>query len=127
MNNIFLLNICLAVALIILVLILVIMMVFSGFLVDLETVFQFLRWIKFVSAFRYAYNVLVINEFRDQNFCIANQTNVCPFSGNDVLRERAINFSSNWDMWIYFLCLMAMATILFMMSYIKLLLIKKVK
>ncbi|CAF1995870.1 unnamed protein product [Rotaria magnacalcarata] len=57
-----------AVALIILVLIFVIMMVFSGFLVELESVFKFLRWIKWFSAFRYAYNVLIINEFRNQNF-----------------------------------------------------------
>ncbi|CAF3591918.1 unnamed protein product [Rotaria socialis] len=116
-----------AVALIILVLIFVIMMVFNGFLVELESVFKFLRWIKWFSAFRYAYNVLIINEFRNQNFCLPNQTDVCPLSGNEVLHERAIHFESNWNMWQYFLSLTAIALTLFLMSYIKLLRIKKVK
>ena len=114
-------------ALIILVLIFVIMMVFSGFLVELESVFKFLRWIKWFSAFRYAYNVLIVNEFRNQNFCLTNQTDVCPLSGNEVLHQRAINFESDWNMWQYFLSLTAIAFILFLMSYITLLRIKKVK
>ncbi len=117
----------LAVALIVLVLVLVIMMVFSGFLVELTSVFSFLRWIQWVSAFRYASNVLTINEFRNLQFCLNNQTNVCPLSGNDVLQERSIAHASNWDMWNYFFALVAMAILSFLMAYVKLLLIKKMK
>jgi ATP-binding cassette subfamily G (WHITE) protein 2 len=115
------------VALIVLVLVFVIMMVFSGFLVDLASVFSFLRWIKWVSAFHYASNVLYINEFRNLQFCLINHTNVCPLSGNDVLRERSIDYTSDWDLWKYFFALTLMAAICFFISYVKLLYIKKVK
>ncbi len=114
-------------ALIVLVLVFVIMMVFSGFLVDLASVFSFLRWIQWISAFRYASNVLYINEFRDLQFCLSNQTNVCPVSGNSVLQKRSIAHESNWDLWIYFFALTLMAAISFFIAYIRLLFIKKVK
>jgi ATP-binding cassette subfamily G (WHITE) protein 2 len=117
----------LAVALIVLVLVFVIMMVFSGFLVDLASVFSFLRWIKWVSAFRYASNVLYINEFRDLRFCLTNDTNICPGSGNHILDERGIDHASNWDLWKYFLALTLMAAISFLIAYVKLLFIKKMK
>jgi ATP-binding cassette subfamily G (WHITE) protein 2 len=117
----------LAVALIVLVLVFVIMMVFSGFLVDLASVFSFLRWIQWISAFRYASNVLYINEFRNLHFCLSNNTNICPVSGNHILHERSIDHASNWDLWKYFFALTLMAAISFLFSYIKLLLIKKMK
>jgi hypothetical protein len=103
------------------------MMVFSGFLVELTTVFHFLRWIQWVSAFRYASNVLTINEFRNLQFCLSNQTNVCPLSGNSVLHERSIDYASNWDMPKYYFALVAMAVICFCMAFVKLLLTKKLK
>lgn len=114
-------------ALIVLVLVFVIMMVFSGFLVDLATVFSFLCWIQWVSAFRYASNVLYINEFRDLRFCLANHTNICPVSGNDILRDRSIDHASDWDLWKYFLQLTLMAVISFLLAYVRLLFIKKMK
>ncbi|UJR32419.1 hypothetical protein I4U23_019881 [Adineta vaga] len=116
-----------AVALIVLVLVLVIMMVFSGFLVELKSVFIFLRWIQWVSAFRYAYNVLVVNEFRDIDFCLSNQTHICPLSGASVLEKRSIDHNTSWDMWKYFLALTTIAIVSFVISYMKLLLIKKKK
>ncbi|CAF4190505.1 unnamed protein product, partial [Adineta steineri] len=116
-----------AVALIVLVLVFVIMMVFSGFLVELTSVFSFLRWIKWMSAFRYASNVLTINEFHNIQFCLANQTNLCPSSGVDILRKRSIDHESNWDLWKYFLALTLMAVLSFLMAYMRLRLIKKVK
>ncbi|CAF0956724.1 unnamed protein product [Rotaria sordida] len=69
-----------AVALIIVILVLVVMMMFSGFLIDLPSVFVWLSWIQWISAFRYASNVLTINEFQDLTFCWPNQTNFCPMS-----------------------------------------------
>ncbi|UJR14432.1 hypothetical protein I4U23_001429 [Adineta vaga] len=51
------------VALILVVLIFVIMLVFSGFIVELASVFKWLSWIQWISAFRYASNVLTVNEF----------------------------------------------------------------
>ncbi len=103
------------------------MMVFSGFLVDLSSVFSFLRWIKWVSAFRYASNVLYINEFRNLQFCLSNNTNVCPMSGNQVLNDRSIDHASDLDLWKYFFALTLMAAISFLLAYVKLLFIKKMK
>jgi hypothetical protein len=115
------------VALIVLVLVFVIMMVFSGFLVDLASVFLFLRWIQWFSAFHYASNVLYINEFRNLQFCLSNHTEICPLSGNDILQERSIAYTSDWDLWKYFFALTFMAGISFFIAYVKLLFIKKVK
>jgi hypothetical protein len=102
------------------------MMVFSGLLVELANVFSFLRWIQWISAFRYAANVLTINEFRNTRFCPNNFTSFCQ-SGNEILREESIDYTSNWDMWKYFIFLTMMAVIFFILAYIRLLLIKKIK
>ncbi len=124
--NKYICSICLAVAAIIVVLIFVVMMVFSGFLVELANVFSFLRWIQWVSAFRYAANVLTINEFRNTRFCFTNYTNLCP-SGNSILQEESIDYTSNWDMWKYLIFLTVMAVVSFILAYVRLLLIKKIK
>ncbi|CAF4782215.1 unnamed protein product, partial [Rotaria sp. Silwood2] len=39
-------------------------MMFSGFLIDLSSIFSWLSWIQWINAFRYASNVLTINEFQ---------------------------------------------------------------
>jgi len=56
----------LAVALSVAILSFSMMMVVSGFLVDPDSIFPFLRWIQWISAIRYSSNLLTINEF--QNF-----------------------------------------------------------
>jgi ATP-binding cassette subfamily G (WHITE) protein 2 len=114
------------VAAIIVVVIFVVMMVFSGLLVELANVFKFLRWIQWMSAFRYAANVLTINEFRDTRFCLINNNDLCQ-SGNGILQHESIDFTSNWDMWKYFAYLTVMAVVFFTMAYVRLLLIKKIK
>ncbi|CAM4835665.1 unnamed protein product [Rotaria magnacalcarata] len=57
----------------------------------------FLHWI---SAFRYASNVLTINEFQGLKLCLPNQTNVCPVMGEDVLNDRGIDHGTAWDLLI---------------------------
>ena len=74
-----------------------IMMMFSGVIIDLAAVSGVLRWLKLVSGVRYACNVLMINEFRNLSLCLANNTNICPRSGNDVLEEKSIDHASSWD------------------------------
>ncbi|CAM4984542.1 unnamed protein product [Rotaria socialis] len=63
-----------AAALIVVVLIFVVMMIFSGFLIELTSVFSWLSWMQWVSALRYASNVLTINEFQGLKLCLPNQT-----------------------------------------------------
>ncbi|CAF4082342.1 unnamed protein product, partial [Rotaria magnacalcarata] len=84
----------------------------------------FLHWI---SAFRYASNVLTINEFQGLKLCLPNQTNVCLVMGEDVLSDRGIDHGTAWDLWKNFFALTMMTTIFFVLAYIRLLRIKKTK
>lgn len=104
------------------------MVVFNGFLIDLNSVFVWLSWIQWISAFRYGFNVVVINEFNNNiTFCLSNATSVCPTSGYDVLNERGIDHATSWDMWKYFFALCMMALTFFILAFIQLIRIKKTK
>jgi ATP-binding cassette subfamily G (WHITE) protein 2 len=115
------------VSLIIVVFIFVVMMVFSGFLIDLNSIFSFLRWIQWFSAFRYATNLLTINEFRNLTFCLENNTQICTLTGEQILTQRDIPYATNWDVWKNLLALILMIMIFLIMAYIQLLRMKKVK
>jgi ATP-binding cassette subfamily G (WHITE) protein 2 len=115
------------VALIVVVLIFVIMLVFSGFIVELSSVFSWLSWIQWISAFRYASNVLTVNELRNITFCLANNTDVCPVMGSDVLQTQRVDYATDWDMWKYFFALSMMAITFLLLAYIQLFRIKKTK
>jgi ABC-type multidrug transport system permease subunit len=117
----------LAVAITVAILSFSIMTVVSGFLVDLESIFAFLRWIQWISAMRYCSNLLTINEFRNLTFCISNNTQICPLAGEQVLIQRKIPYGNDWDIWKNLLALAIMALVFFVMAYVQLLRIKKVK
>jgi ATP-binding cassette subfamily G (WHITE) protein 2 len=127
MNIVFLHLFVIVVVLIVVVLIYVLMMIFAGFLIELATVFKWLSWIRWISAFRYASNVLTINEFQGLKLCLANQTSICPMTGENVLYHRGIAHGTAWDIWKNFFALTMMATILFILAYIRLLKSKKTK
>ncbi|CAF1121498.1 unnamed protein product [Adineta steineri] len=116
-----------AVALIITILIFATMMVVSGFLVDLDSIFSFLQWIKWISAIRYSSNLLTINEFQDLTFCLSNNTHICPLQGEQILIERKIPYITDWDVWKNVFMMILMAVVCLIMAYIQLLRIKKVK
>jgi ATP-binding cassette subfamily G (WHITE) protein 2 len=116
-----------AVALIVVVLIFVIMFVFSGFLIALDSVFDWLSWIQWISAFRYASNILTVNEFRYIQFCLANDTNICPTTGAEILKNKDLDYTTNWDMWKYFFALTLMTITFLLLAYIQLFRIKKTK
>ncbi|CAF4225143.1 unnamed protein product [Rotaria sp. Silwood2] len=116
-----------AVALIVVVLIFVIMFLFSGFLISLDSMFKSLSWIQWISAVRYASNVLTVNEFRNINFCLANQTDICPMNGSEILIKQAMDYATVWDMWKYFFALTMMAVTFLLLAYIQLFRIKKSK
>jgi hypothetical protein len=99
--------------------------------VDFSLIYQVsllsLRWIQWISAIRYASNLLAINEFRNLKLCLSNNTSVCPFAGEQVLTERQIDHTTQWDMWKNFLALSSMAIVFLLLAYIQLLRIKKQK
>ncbi len=102
-------------------------MVFSGFLVDLDSVFNWLSWIQWISAFRYSSNTLTVNEFRNITFCLANFTDVCPMTGSEVLTKQSLDYATDWDIWKYFFALTMMAITALLLAYIQLCRIKKTK
>ncbi|CAF4503137.1 unnamed protein product [Rotaria socialis] len=117
----------LAVALIIAILICVMMTMFSGFVLDLDSVFKWLSWIQWTSASRYVSNLLIINEFQGLTFCLSNQTNVCPMTGEQILDNLDIPHANSWDLWKNFLALTIMTVLFLISSYIQLIRIKKTK
>ncbi|CAF1110345.1 unnamed protein product [Adineta ricciae] len=116
-----------AVALIVSILAFSIMMVVSGFLVDLESIFSALRWIKWISAIRYSSNLLTINEFGNLTFCLSDDSQVCPIKGEEVLSKRKIPHQNDWDLWKNLVFIGIMALICFILAYVRLLRIKKFK
>jgi hypothetical protein len=104
------------------------MMIFSGFLVELVTVFHWLSWIQWISAFRFASNILTINEFRTLTLChTTNMTIECSLPGKKVLEEWGIDYANGWDMWKYFFALTCMTIVFLMLSCIQLVRMKKTK
>ncbi|KAI4894233.1 hypothetical protein NFI96_025424 [Prochilodus magdalenae] len=115
----------------------VFMMIFSGLLVNLPSIADWLNWLKYLSIPRYGLTALLVNEFVGLNFCSNitlpnNQTGVnaqvshivsCK-SGETFLTEQGIDYSS-WGMWQNHVALGCMIIIFLSIAYLKLRLIKK--
>ena len=114
-------------ALIVTILVLVLMMMFSGFLIDLRSVFSWLSWIQWISAFRYASDAITINEFQGLIFCVANNTDICPMTGEDVLGKRGLDHANAWDLWKNIVALTIMSILCFALAYVQLIRAKKTK
>lgn len=97
------------------------MLVFTGYLVDLTNITKFLAWIKWVSMFRYASNVLTINEFTHLTFCLMNNTSICSIKGEHILDNYNIDYSTTWDLWKNIVALAAMTFFFFALTFIRLL------
>jgi len=97
------------------------MLVFTGYLVDITNVVKFLAWIKWISLFRYASNVITINEFTNLKLCSMNNTNHCSIKGEYVLDNYKIDYSTTWDLWKNFVALAAITFFFFGLTFIQLL------
>ena len=76
----------------------VVMMLFSGFIVDLSTVFNWISWIQWISACRYGSNILIVNEFQGLTFCLANNSQICPMKGEQVIDDLGFDHGTSWDL-----------------------------
>lgn len=103
------------------------MMIFSDFIVELSSMFSWLSWIQWISVFRYASNMLTINEFRNITFCLENLTHICPMTGIDILEEKKLDYKTDWDLWKNYLALSGMALIFLLFAFIQLIIMKKTK
>uniref|UniRef100_A0A672PGN9 ATP-binding cassette sub-family G member 2-like n=1 Tax=Sinocyclocheilus grahami TaxID=75366 RepID=A0A672PGN9_SINGR len=106
----------------------VFMMIFSGLLVNLPSVANWLNWLKYLSIPRYGLAALEINEFTGLTFCDPRnmsgiETQVCS-TGEDFLSEQGIDYST-WGLWQNHLALGIMTLIFLIIAYLKLRFIKK--
>ncbi|XP_062963792.1 broad substrate specificity ATP-binding cassette transporter ABCG2 isoform X2 [Cynocephalus volans] len=105
----------------------VFMMIFSGLLVNLTTIADWLSWLQYFSIPRYGYAALQHNEFIGLVFCpepnTTNSSNaIC--SGEEYLENQGIDISS-WGLWRNHVALACMIIIFLTIAYLKLLFLKK--
>ncbi|CAL1529862.1 unnamed protein product [Lymnaea stagnalis] len=101
----------------------VFMMLFSGLLINVGDLGDWISWIKYLSIFRYSLNALEVNELKDQNFC--NFTDCV--NGNYYLQSQKIPYETAWDLWQNEAALGIMVFAYLLLAYIQLRRIKKLK
>uniref|UniRef100_A0A8C1J9Y8 ABC-type xenobiotic transporter n=1 Tax=Cyprinus carpio TaxID=7962 RepID=A0A8C1J9Y8_CYPCA len=97
------------------------MMIFSGLLVNLKSIMDWLSWLKYLSIPRYGLVALEINEFVGLKFC-GNVSAV--MSREQHLTFQGIDYSS-WGLWHNHIALTLMTLIFLIIAYIKLRFIPK--
>uniref|UniRef100_A0A3B1IJX0 ATP-binding cassette, sub-family G (WHITE), member 2a n=1 Tax=Astyanax mexicanus TaxID=7994 RepID=A0A3B1IJX0_ASTMX len=115
----------------------VFMMIFSGLLVNLPSIVDWLQWIKYLSIPHYGLTALEASEFVGLEFCDTRSVSsgrpgfnasresvtICT-SGEEFLTEQGIDYST-WGMWKNIVALGCMTIILLSITYLKLRFIKK--
>ncbi|KAJ8022612.1 ATP-binding cassette sub-family G member 2 [Holothuria leucospilota] len=106
----------------------VLMMVFSGLLVNINSLPVWLRWLQYLSIFRYSQNALAINELSGMEFCSKNADplNVTCTDGNVYLERQGIDYST-WGLWQNEVALFSMTLGFLFLAYIQLRRIPKLK
>ncbi|XP_076152100.1 broad substrate specificity ATP-binding cassette transporter ABCG2d isoform X1 [Alosa pseudoharengus] len=113
----------------------VFMMIFSGLLVRLTSIMDWLSWLKYFSIPRYGLTALEINEFVGLEFCknlsVTSRMNNCTINpmeltctGEQHLKAQGINYST-WGLWENHVALVVMTVIFLTIAYVKLRFMKK--
>ncbi|XP_052354146.1 broad substrate specificity ATP-binding cassette transporter ABCG2-like [Oncorhynchus keta] len=112
----------------------VFMMIFSGLLVNLPSIVEWLAWFQYLSIPRYGLTALQINEFVGLQFCgdipLNGTLPLEPFSpvfrctGEDFLKNQGIDYTT-WGLWQNHVALAIMTVIFLLIAYFKLRFIKK--
>ncbi|XP_051866225.1 broad substrate specificity ATP-binding cassette transporter ABCG2-like [Pristis pectinata] len=114
----------------------VIMILFSGLLVNLPSVINWLAWLQYLSIPRYGLTALEVNEFVGLTFCNNSELVSAPnaniggaipdviCTGEQYLERQGIE-ASEWGLWQNHLAMASMMIILFTISYLKLRFMKK--
>ncbi|XP_029109854.1 broad substrate specificity ATP-binding cassette transporter ABCG2c [Scleropages formosus] len=100
----------------------VFMMVFGGFLVNLNSMLSWLSWLKWVSIFYYGLNALTINELTGQVFT----SNYSSITGEMYMDQQAIDYTT-WGFWQNEVALFGIMCLCMLFSYIQLWRIKRWK
>ncbi|XP_054912476.1 broad substrate specificity ATP-binding cassette transporter ABCG2b [Poeciliopsis prolifica] len=100
----------------------VFMMVFGGFLVNLNSMLSWLSWLQWISIFSYGLNAVYINEMKGQIF-YSNNTIV---RGEVFLDSLDIDYSV-WGFWKNHVALLGIITVCLTLAYVQLLRINRWK
>ncbi|KAK7928993.1 hypothetical protein WMY93_005388 [Mugilogobius chulae] len=100
----------------------VFMMVFGGYLVDLNSMLSWLSWLRWISIFSYGLDAAFINEFKGQVF-YSNQTAI---PGEAFLQAQGLDYSP-WGYWQNEVALMGIILVCMVFAYIQLLRINRWK
>ncbi|XP_044276411.1 broad substrate specificity ATP-binding cassette transporter ABCG2-like isoform X2 [Varanus komodoensis] len=100
----------------------VFMMVFGGFLVNLNSMLNWLSWIKWISIYRYGMNALTINELTGLTFHL-NSTRIL---GEMYMEQQEIDYST-WGFWENHLALLCLTSVFLFFAYIQLLRVNRWK
>lgn len=93
----------------------VFMMVFGGFLVNLNSMLSWLSWLKWISIFKYGLDATFINEMKGQVFCFGNVS----YLGEWYLEEQGIDYSV-WGFWQNEVALMGIILVCMFLAYVQL-------
>ncbi|XP_046345646.1 broad substrate specificity ATP-binding cassette transporter ABCG2-like isoform X1 [Haliotis rufescens] len=104
----------------------VFMMLFSGLLVKITSIVEWLQWLKWFSIFRYSLDALSINELAGEVYCDAGSNGTCT-RGDDYLQSQGIAYETTWDLWVPQVALGAFSLIFLLLSYVQLRRLKKLK
>ncbi|XP_045068815.1 broad substrate specificity ATP-binding cassette transporter ABCG2-like [Coregonus clupeaformis] len=103
--------------------------IFSGLLVNLPSIVEWLAWFQYLSIPRYGLTALQINEFLGLQFCGDKPLNgtlppgmTC--TGEDFLKNQGIDYTT-WGLWQNHVALAIMTMIFLAIAYLKLRFIKK--
>uniref|UniRef100_A0A8C9VYI4 ATP-binding cassette, sub-family G (WHITE), member 2b n=1 Tax=Scleropages formosus TaxID=113540 RepID=A0A8C9VYI4_SCLFO len=100
----------------------VFMMVFGGFLVNLNSMLSWMSWMKWASIFRYGLEAVTINEMRGQVFT----DNYTVLTGEMYLKMQGIDYSL-WGFWQNEIALLGIMSVCMLLAYIQLLRINRWK
>ncbi|XP_064881254.1 broad substrate specificity ATP-binding cassette transporter ABCG2-like [Oncorhynchus nerka] len=107
----------------------VFMMIFSGLLVNLPSIVEWLAWFQYLSIPRYGLTALQINEFVGLQFCgdIPLNSTLPPgmtCTGEDFMKNQGIDYTT-WGLWQNHVALAIMTVIFLAIAYFKLRFTKK--
>uniref|UniRef100_A0A8C7KR44 Broad substrate specificity ATP-binding cassette transporter ABCG2 n=1 Tax=Oncorhynchus kisutch TaxID=8019 RepID=A0A8C7KR44_ONCKI len=107
----------------------VFMMIFSGLLVNLPSIMNWLAWLKYLSIPRYGLTALEINEFVGLKYTVVNVCLVFSPSHSRCTGEQYLDYLgieyTTWGLWENHVALAIMTLIFLVIAYLKLRFIKK--
>ncbi|XP_048843517.1 broad substrate specificity ATP-binding cassette transporter ABCG2-like [Brienomyrus brachyistius] len=100
----------------------VFMMVFGGFLVNLNSMLSWMSWMQWASIFRYGLQAVTINELRGQVF----SSNFTIITGEMYMKQQGIDYSI-WGFWQNEVALLGIMSVCMALAYVQLLRINRWK